>query len=49
MSTARNGSRCADELTDGNINGLVLCNSLHDELGLGGNYVEFQPGFLWIP
>jgi len=22
---------------------------LHDELGLVGNYVEFQPGLLWIP
>lgn len=39
----------ADELADGTINGLVLCRALHDELGLGGNYVEFQPGYLWIP
>ena len=39
----------ADELADGTINGLVLCQALHDELGLGGNYVEFQPGYLWIP
>jgi hypothetical protein len=38
------------ELTDGTIHGLVLCQSLHDELGLhGSNYVEFQPGYLWIP
>ena len=42
-------SECADELAVGSINGLVLCNSLHDGLGLGGNYVEFQPGHLWIP
>lgn len=39
----------ADELADGTINGLVLCQALHDELSLGGNYVEFQPGYLWIP
>jgi hypothetical protein len=39
----------ADELADGAINGLVLCEALHDELGLRGNYVEFQPGYLWIP
>jgi hypothetical protein len=39
----------AEELADGTINGLVLCRALHDELGLGGNYVEFQPGYLWIP
>ena len=31
------------------IDGLVLCEALHEELGLGGNYVEFQPGYLWIP
>ena len=37
------------QLADGAINGLVLCQALHDELGLGGNYVEFQPGYLWIP
>ncbi len=39
----------ADELADGTINGLVLCKALHGELGLGDNYVEFQPGYLWIP
>ncbi len=39
----------ADELADGTINGLVLCQALHDELGLGANYVQFQPGYLWIP
>ena len=39
----------ADELADGTINGLVLCRALHDELSLGSNYVEFQPGYLWIP
>jgi hypothetical protein len=38
-----------DELADGTINGLVLCQALHDEFGLGDNYVEFQPGYLWIP
>lgn len=39
----------ADELADGTIHGLVLCQALHDELGLRDNYVEFQPGYLWIP
>ena len=39
----------AGELADGTIDGLVLCQALHDELGLGGNYVEFQPGYVWIP
>ena len=39
----------ADELAGGMIDGLVLCQALHDELGLGDNYVEFQPGYLWIP
>ena len=37
------------ELADGTINGLVLGEVLHRELGLGGNYIEFQPGYLWIP
>jgi hypothetical protein len=31
------------------IDGLVLCQALHAELGLGDNHVEFQPGYLWIP
>ncbi len=39
----------ADELANGSIDGLVLCNALHSELGLGGNHVKFQPGYLWIP
>ncbi len=39
----------ADELAGGTIDGLVLGQALHDELGLGGNYVQFQPGYLWIP
>src|SRR6266702_2854810 len=39
----------ADELADGTISGLVLCGALHAELGLASNYVEFQPGYLWIP
>lgn len=38
-----------EKLADGTINGLVLCQALHAELGLGDNYVEFQPGYLWIP
>ena len=33
----------------GTIHGLVICQAMHDELGLGGNYVEFQSGYLWIP
>jgi hypothetical protein len=42
-------SDLADELADGAVAGLVLCQALHDELGLGDNYVEFQPGYRWIP
>jgi hypothetical protein len=38
-----------DELADGTIHGLVLCEALHAELGLDDNYVEFQPGYLWTP
>ncbi|MBO0804112.1 MAG: hypothetical protein J2P25_13690 [Nocardiopsaceae bacterium] len=38
-----------DDLADGTIDGLVLCDALHGELGLGSNYVEFQPGYQWIP
>jgi hypothetical protein len=38
-----------DELADGTIDGLVLAQAVHDELGLGDNYVEFQPGYLWLP
>lgn len=39
----------ADDLADGAISGLVLCQALHSELGLGGNYAEFEPGYRWIP
>ena len=39
----------ADEVADGAIDGLVLSQSLRDELCLSGNYVEFQPGYLWVP
>jgi hypothetical protein len=42
-------SDMAGELADGTIDGLVLCQALHSELGLGSNYVQFQPGYLWIP
>jgi hypothetical protein len=42
-------SEWADELESGSIDGLVLCEALHAELGLGGNFVEFQPGYLWVP
>lgn len=39
----------AAELAAGTIDGLVLSQSLHDHLGLGDSYVEFQPGYLWVP
>lgn len=42
-------SEWGDELADGTIHGLVLCDVLHAELGLGDNYVEFQSGYLWTP
>lgn len=38
-----------DELADGTIHGLVLCEGLPAELGPGDNCVEFQPGYLWNP
>ena len=38
-----------DELAEGKINGLVLCDRLHGELGLGDSYVVFQPGYRWMP
>ncbi|MFI0928654.1 hypothetical protein ACH4TP_32835 [Streptomyces sp. NPDC021012] len=38
-----------DELSDGSIHGLVLSEQLHAELGLGDDYVIFQPGYRWIP
>ena len=39
----------AEELRDGTIHGLVLSEEIHAELGLGDDYVEFQPGYRWIP
>lgn len=42
-------SNWSAKLADGKIDGLVLCEALYEELGLGANYVEFQPGYLWIP
>jgi hypothetical protein len=46
---AARAAALVNELADGMIDGLVLGQALHDELGLGDNYVEFQPGYLWIP
>jgi hypothetical protein len=42
-------AECADELRDGTYDGLVLAEQFHAELGLGDEYVEFQPGYRWIP
>ncbi len=42
-------SSWTDELADGTIHGLVLCEALHTQLGLGSNYEQFQPGYLWSP
>lgn len=39
----------AEDLAEGSVDGLVLCEAVYGELGLGSNYVEFQPGYLWIP
>lgn len=39
----------SEELADGSLHGLVLCEDLHGDLGLGDNYVPFQPGYRWIP
>jgi hypothetical protein len=40
-----------EELQNGAYSGLVLCEALRDELGLGGNphYVQFRPGYVWVP
>ncbi|WP_157875918.1 hypothetical protein [Peterkaempfera griseoplana] len=37
------------ELNDGSLHGLVLCDTLHAELGLSSDYEVFQPGYRWIP
>ncbi|QMU69917.1 hypothetical protein [Streptacidiphilus sp. P02-A3a] len=37
------------ELNDNPVPGLVLCEELHNQLGLGPDYLEFQPGYRWIP
>jgi len=42
-------SDCAEELRDGTFDGLVLSEQFHAELNLGDDYVEFQPGYRWIP
>ncbi|MFC9896196.1 hypothetical protein ACFVMC_21115 [Nocardia sp. NPDC127579] len=39
----------SEELADGSLPGLVLCERLHGELGLGDDYVLFRPGYRWIP
>jgi hypothetical protein len=39
----------SQELTDGSLHGLVLREELHAELGLGDDYVTFQPGYRWVP
>ncbi|MFB8282298.1 hypothetical protein [Nocardia colli] len=38
-----------DELRGGAVDGLVVCDALHAELGLGDNYTAFQPGYRWVP
>ncbi|MFH8737813.1 MULTISPECIES: hypothetical protein [unclassified Streptomyces] len=39
----------SDELNDGSIHGLVLCEKLHAELDPSTDYEVFQPGYRWIP
>ncbi|MFE2165603.1 hypothetical protein ACFXB3_11110 [Streptomyces sp. NPDC059447] len=39
----------SEELADGSLHGLVLCDELHGALGLGDEYVPFQPGYRWMP
>ncbi|WP_406173889.1 hypothetical protein [Streptomyces canus] len=39
----------SDELNDGTIHGLVLCEELHAALDLSADYEVFQPGYRWIP
>ncbi|MTE15394.1 hypothetical protein [Nocardia aurantiaca] len=38
-----------DDLRTGAFHGLVLCEALHTKLGLGQDYVTFQPGYRWVP
>lgn len=49
LNPAELSSDWADELATGGIHGLVLGQAQHGELGLGYNYANFQPGYLWIP
>jgi hypothetical protein len=49
LDPARLKGDWTDELADGKIHGLVVCQALQEELGLGSGYVMFQPGYLWIP
>ena len=42
-------SEWSEELKDGSIHGLVLCEKLHAELDLSADYEVFQPGYRWIP
>jgi hypothetical protein len=42
-------SDLADDVARGIVNGLVLCQALYDEVAPGGDWVEFQPGYVWIP
>ncbi|WP_327287551.1 hypothetical protein [Streptomyces sp. NBC_01198] len=39
----------SEELADGSLHGLVLCEQLHRELGLGDLYVPFRPGYRRLP
>ncbi|WP_370413889.1 hypothetical protein [Streptomyces fradiae] len=39
----------SEELTDGSLHGLVLCERFHGELGLGDEYIAFRPGYRWMP
>ncbi|MGW7026600.1 hypothetical protein ACWGFX_05250 [Streptomyces xanthophaeus] len=39
----------SEELADGTLHGLVLCEELHDDLGLGDDFVPFRPGYRWLP
>ncbi|MCH0560970.1 hypothetical protein [Streptomyces sp. MUM 16J] len=39
----------SEELNEGSLHGIVLCERLHGELGLSSDYAVFRPGYRWIP
>ncbi|MFE7854188.1 hypothetical protein [Streptomyces sp. NPDC057403] len=49
VDTAELRSDWSDELNDGSLHGLVLCEKLYAELAPSAAYETFRPGYRWIP